>query len=1175
MGIYNPNRSVVLGNEWPGISYEPYPFDTETERGHTFHLDTSTTIVTGAFYVDTLPANILTYASPMISIYPAGKEANTGPVRKLIIPVNGGANISGTVGLSGGSTIAECIATAGDNKYLTYGGSIEHSIFFDTNSYSAELSGKRILNYAFLYSAVGTAPDNITNFFQIELRGTGSPTEISFTAGLEVAPEAIITPQISRVDFGNINMYTTGNLLEPRKFPMRYQDLQRWASGGSPQITLVIDSSGYAGSVDVFLTYAGLEVTYCEENRLAYGGRSPYPAGTSSQWWPLKLDQNIVHLRSVSSFTPGVTLTPGSYTVMLSLGAFSPEFDGGAKPIINALRQLYAMPAHQGVQVIRTLEPGRTPTRAEIDVLPQISLHTATAAVTGVHSYGRLVATPVYNGVSASQVILQESGGTDVQYPYVRFYARKFGDTNVPLLVSESTVGANVSLTPEAFDALPEIIAGWKEVTLTLGTPALVDDNAGTMTLTWSATNLDAGRQWEILAVDAPGSGAGALAITSPTYAQSNGLTWNSVADVSADAVAMIAQEPPVISDLAVAMEEQALESITTLECVDPMCVPTGILYNQITWSVNDVICDDFNRTSVDTWNNTPSGETWITSGASASEFNVDDGVATQSLESVNVFRSSVIDTGETNFHFRMPFSWSITNATGSSATAWFVGRYSDSQNYYSLRLTLTSSSGQVIVEIVKRVANTVSTVMSSITVGQNVANDVWDVTFHGVGNVLSGRVQNLTSGAEPITFTTVDAASSLTLGTFVGLLNRLEGGNTNTLPVTISVHSFMWALQTLDGGIELQRRDDVDDEWKTIMRSSTLCPISFSDYEARVNTLTAYRVRTFHTHNFYGQWSADLTTKFTWDIAANGAQGWVGESTELTARTTTWRHDGSGALQVTKTLGTGFDALRFNDGMGGSTRDLSADGDTLSLWALVPIGTSGVGWTAHIEVQDAGFTWQAGSNFDLTPGVWTLLTYTPAAGLLANCRAIGVQFDVTDANTTVSVIVDTLHQGNAITAIPAPGITGAGDGNSVLIFTTNEHQDGSSNLAYIMTWDNNVSEEFTFPEGDSVDLRELYQRDYVMAFMPTERGGDRFSRTLLVNNAGVATQRVTDGFRSLRDMAWDAVSYVCVRNELGDRWFANVRVPSGKIQRNRRLYLARVDITQVTDTPTQVDPTE
>ena len=158
---------------------------------------------------------------------------------------------------------------------------------------------------------------------------------------------------------------------------------------------------------------------------------------------------------------------------------------------------------------------------------------------------------------------------------------------------------------------------------------------------------------------------------------------------------------------------------------------------------------------------------------------------------------------------------------------------------------------------------------------------------------------------------------------------------------------------------------------------------------------------------------------------------------------------------------------------------------------------------------------------------------------------------------------------------LPAIGVSGGSclQNGHLLIFTTNEIQDGSSNLAYSSVWmDTQVVEDFGFAEAGFVQMQAMYNRDFFTAFRPNERGGERFSRTVLVQAAAISPPTLGD-FRSLRDMAWDDVSYICVRDEDGNRWFATVMVPSGQVLRDRRLYLAPVDIVEVTDTPSEVDP--
>jgi hypothetical protein len=157
---------------------------------------------------------------------------------------------------------------------------------------------------------------------------------------------------------------------------------------------------------------------------------------------------------------------------------------------------------------------------------------------------------------------------------------------------------------------------------------------------------------------------------------------------------------------------------------------------------------------------------------------------------------------------------------------------------------------------------------------------------------------------------------------------------------------------------------------------------------------------------------------------------------------------------------------------------------------------------------------------------------------------------------------------------IPAPGAQGQClDDGHLLLFTTNEVQDGSSNLAYASIWEaGTIHEDFTFPDAQVVQLQTMYNKNFYTAFRPMERLGEQFSRDLLVQAASMTPARLAN-FTSLRDLAWDDLNYVCVRDEDGNRWLASVNVPNGTVKRRRTLYFASIDISEVSETPTPVDP--
>ncbi|MBM0228051.1 hypothetical protein [Micromonospora sp. ATA51] len=159
-----------------------------------------------------------------------------------------------------------------------------------------------------------------------------------------------------------------------------------------------------------------------------------------------------------------------------------------------------------------------------------------------------------------------------------------------------------------------------------------------------------------------------------------------------------------------------------------------------------------------------------------------------------------------------------------------------------------------------------------------------------------------------------------------------------------------------------------------------------------------------------------------------------------------------------------------------------------------------------------------------------------------------------------------------AAATIAAPGVEGRNVDTGVLILTSNHNPAG--NLAYVANFDRSAVEEFTFPEAGQVELQEMFDRDYRTAFRPLERGGVEFTRTVLVNAAAVPPDTMDRSFRDLRDLAWDTAPYVCVRDELTNRWLSTLLVPSGQVKRRKagQLQLAQLTVVEVTATPAPLD---
>lgn len=829
MGNYNPHAPYIVGQEWVPIRQANFVPDMVTERGYTFTLGHSVVPVTGAFYVSELPENVTNQSIDLVSVYRQGQETLTGPVKYVDIPVSAvwttGASISSSDGVN-----AAALANPSDTKYIMFTSPSDGFTFmglsFDVPSYSQQLMGKRILDVSILYAAasgINVTDSEISEFYGFA-KGAFTATQRFFLSQPFESARTGESIQIHSRSLSSINPFWDATR-DPYQvhdvYPWRYQELARFAATEPAGSRMIYMYTNQLDSSSVLFYYVGMRVTYCEETRILYGANKTKSfqntSGTATDN-AYGLGPNLVRLRDTNLASGSQTLTPGNYTVTSIHAALPIDEYSSTAPQLAALRELYQLPNQIGLQINQTLTPDAEFTKEELAYLPEITLHTSSAVVTGVHPYGVQDAVPVYGTITATQEIEDDPVGASRQFPQVRFYARRFGNTTVPLtLVDVATGTFSVSISVADFDALPEIVDGWKEVNLRFSSPPSFATAAGDVDWRWTATSESAGNQWQVLGAGSRAFAAHSIGPASYYAPQGNTvtLTWQSPAisgtadDTLSDAVLLFAQDPPGVTGFALETASQALTGVSEHCGVPNGCVPTAITYNRLTWS-----------------------------------------------------------------------------------------------------------------------------------------------TFC-LSSAISG------------------------------------------------------------GGIELQRSDEITD-WQTIMLTDSPCITGFSDYEARVGVETYYRIRSFNALDFYGSWSSTLT------------------------------------------------------------------------------GT-----------------------------------------------------------------------------IPAPGVTVGGDGNAMLIFTSNEQP--TSNLAYPMSWENTPIEEFVFPEAGEVQLQRMYGKDFFTAFHPLERGGVQFERTLMVSAAAIPLPSL-ENFHGLRDLAWSSINYVCVRDELGNRWFTNIRVPSGSVRMNRTIYLAQVQVTQTTDTPTPLN---
>lgn len=1057
MGIYNPNIPRILGQEWVPIRDETITYSqavNDLERGHGFSVGTNTTLTEAKFYINRFPQSLTLDQMWNASIYKAGTEASSGPIRRVLIPCNnGGITGSGLTFQGGVSTVADALNDPSDDKYIEWATGLgvqgDLNMFFAFDQYSQLLMGKRILAVNFIYSA-----EVIPTVTDVEVGMNSSLGEDAqfnrwiypdpFSSGDFFASHEFKDAQYNTIKIGDTNMFFSPTTTMNETIPWTYPQLQRFEASAASRIFFHIRSLSQSGTGAVFaMRYAAMEVFFCEEQRVSYGTLILNSIATVERFFIM--NQNGITMRDLNGGTSPV-LTPGDYYLTLAQGNTGDlslgDFAVGNQPDLNAIRQLYPMAAHPGVEIRipQPLTEGDVFTTQEVDVLPHLSLHTSAGVMTEVHVYGRQAVAQVWGTVTATQEIY-DAGLTAAFYPQVRFYARRFGNTVVPLKLTHSTLTTiSTSITPSVFDDLDEIVDGWKEVTLNFITPPTMGTGTNPQ-WNFSAAGELAGNRWEVLGAAAPaisGVTSNMLQLAAPSnqlYAATYGapvsgapinLGWISgisplvsatTDDQASDGVLIFSQDMPTVTGMTVQVLNQAVSGIGQ-ECgVNPIFIPSQIQYNSLSWPAQQafVVNDDFSRVSAAGWGTATSGQLWTENGGVGADYTVDGSSGVITLNAAGSSRHTSILTNtflDIDGYGQISMTTTPSGAMTWGALTWH--KESATNDMYQAEVDFMTD-GSVALALRKWVAS-VDTVLATITIGyEYVLGTKFNVRVEQRGIAIRARAW-LDGTDEPGYWQLQVADPDLATAAGVGTRSRADAGSTT--PQVVLYDNIMFSDPTF-GALELQRMDEVDTGWQTIMKATNPAVSGFNDFEARVGLSSSYRIRMTNVLNFAGPWSSTITS-----------------------------------------------------------------------------------------------------------------------------------------------------------TIPAPGVTGSQivTDSQILIFTSNEHQDGSINLAYANAWEGSVNEGFTFPESAFVQLQAMYNKDFFTAFRPRERGGSRFSRTVLVQAAAISPPSLPD-FTSLRDMAWDDVPYICVRDNDGNRWLATVLVPTGNVRHFRKLYMAEVDVIEVTDTPSPVNP--
>lgn len=608
MAEYNPHLPDIAGNEWVGIVPSPYIMDTGVERGYSFTAASPVTPFQGQYFLQAEPPGKLITQTPLIAIYPKDQVDTVGEIKTMVIPVDGAVLAgNGTIVGPAGTTAASALQSSSDSAAIRFDSGVAAgtlTVSFDTAaSAAADLTGKRILNVSILYTAGGDwsqvgAPSSST--FQNGVTFSGDTA--LYGSGILDADQTPFSESIttvSRISLGEININAlTAYRNTNQVYPWRSNELLFFDAGSGTPMRFVFSWNNLPASVFAPLTlnYLAMEVTYCEETRVRYGATKLGPiysasASTGETVYAVPTVNTVV-LRTASGLATGSALAAGDYTITSCMGDLGDLFlnffnvtafaSNTVAPTAQALRQLYHMPGSvlDGVVVDRALTVAERIDAEQSDILPYIAFNTSAGGNSSsiTHAYGKQHAAAVYTGHNIEQNFNFASVRA-TPYPYLRYWARRYGTCTADLVATLASNGAEfTTLTCAAFDALPEIADGWKEITLPLAVPATLATGADV--LIWSSTT-SAGSPWEIL------GNAGQNQNISSNFQALSGFLEDPAGTtfLTDDASFYFMQDPPTVTDVAAFVGSSPLTGVG-LDCGSPaQCIPTGMPFSVVSWT--------------------------------------------------------------------------------------------------------------------------------------------------------------------------------------------------------------------------------------------------------------------------------------------------------------------------------------------------------------------------------------------------------------------------------------------------------------------------------------------------------------------------------------------------------------------------------------------------------------
>jgi hypothetical protein len=196
---------------------------------------------------------------------------------------------------------------------------------------------------------------------------------------------------------------------------------------------------------------------------------------------------------------------------------------------------------------------------------------------------------------------------------------------------------------------------------------------------------------------------------------------------------------------------------------------------------VTPAVLDTFTRTVANGWGTADSGQTWTTSGGSASDYSTQGTDAMHSLGAINSNRHTVIPSPSADVDLQMDVATNAL-ATGGPHYTHLMARYTDVGNNYNARIAFNPDQTLTLV-LEKRVGGAQTDLATVPIPGTHAAAAYFTLRFQVQGSTLRAKAWPR-GQVEPHIWQATATDTSQTAAGSVGVRSILDAANTNVLPV-------------------------------------------------------------------------------------------------------------------------------------------------------------------------------------------------------------------------------------------------------------------------------------------------------------------------------------------------------------------------------------------------------